>query len=157
MPAITICPQNKFRRNITNVTKILNQTIENNCLNGTDCSIQYDVVTQICPRTYGMGYANSVERIWYDIDYWIKQLAPDLLDSIKFCQMFYAYASCDALFREVYTSSGVCYTFNGLYPEDLYRQGVYVFSFCFFLGSSESYTKSCLQRLFTVQSQCTTK
>lgn len=36
---------------------------------------------------------------------------------------------CSNLFRMIYTDQGICYTFNGIMPDELYRDNVYVINY----------------------------
>ncbi|XP_075168272.1 pickpocket protein 28-like [Haematobia irritans] len=61
-----------------------------------------------------------------DIDY-MEKLNKMIVSMDRFihnCNWFGNYASCDELFSPVYTDEGICYTFNSLNDQDMYRDVV---------------------------------
>ncbi|XP_075146228.1 ripped pocket [Haematobia irritans] len=67
---------------------------------------------------------DSMPRISHQpIDYFeiLNRMLPDFDNHYLYCKWFGNFSHCDKLFSKTYTEEGICFTFNGLNPTDLYR------------------------------------
>lgn len=130
-PAMTICPKTKFKLSVVNIESILA-----NVHNGTEDaqhSHHWAAIVNAIPLV-----CNALEQRYVDpealldfIDFdvlaLIKQMAPTFGDFFKSCVVLGGvHDDCRSFFREVFTKVGMCYTFNGLLPDQLYRENTYI-------------------------------
>lgn len=122
---MTICPKTKFKRTIINI-----ETIIGNLQNGTidaQHSKYWDEIVNAIPlicsaQEFREDDHPMMDFIDFDILSRIKNMSPTFQDFFRSCTVFdLAYNECDKFFREVFTKMGLCYTFNGLLPNQLYR------------------------------------
>lgn len=84
--------------------------------------IHKDMVGQMCQY---LGTKNDSKMINYNIYHWLKVTQRNLSETIVHCDSSMdTEMPCDLMFKEIYTEAGLCYNFNGLLPEDLYREQV---------------------------------
>lgn len=51
----------------------------------------------------------------------LREMAPTFNDTMFFCKFRNEFQPCHALFKEVMTEEGLCFTFNVLNSQELYR------------------------------------
>lgn len=121
-PSVTVCPQNKFRRDILDVPTVLERANTGDYKNYNNLDIHKDMVSQMCRY---LRTSNESKIINYNIYNWLKSVQRNLNETIVHCDSsLNVEMPCDFMFREIYTEAGLCYNFNGLMPEDLYREQV---------------------------------
>lgn len=126
VPSVTICPQNTFRHEALNITDIVERDKTGNFENYINWNIHKDLVGQSCKLTHRLlKYENSSKIISYDIYDWLKKSQRTIQETLVHCDTSLNHQyPCNIMFQEVFTESGLCYNFNGLLPEDLYRDEV---------------------------------
>ncbi|KAH8387433.1 hypothetical protein KR093_007037 [Drosophila rubida] len=62
-----------------------------------------------------------------DIDYYdiLKRMLPPFERYFFYCRWLSRYNECDKYFHQTLTEEGICYTFNGLRPSQIYRENTY--------------------------------
>ncbi|CAO1385585.1 unnamed protein product [Diamesa serratosioi] len=115
MPAITICPEIKYKRSFFNLTK------QQNVLNVTDPTlISYqDALFSICPESYPAG-----SKVQIDYPSVLRVLAipkSDIFASTDWRGNSLFHAS---FFDEILTDDGICYTYNMLNYKDLLNDDI---------------------------------
>lgn len=62
-----------------------------------------------------------------ELDYMevLKSMLPPFDRYFFYCRWLSRFNECDKYFRETLTEEGICYTFNGLHPTDIYREDTY--------------------------------
>lgn len=123
-PSVTICPQIKCRASKYNFSREIddlnNRTLYNetseNLTRFADIAIvcKYDEDYQRHKREYTD--ASIIEHI--------DDVAPILSNTLIICNWGDSNATCNDLFKKVYTAEGVCFNMNGLSADDLFRDTV---------------------------------
>lgn len=129
IPAMTICPPTKFRADFINVPGAV-QFLRANSAH-VPASVPPPVWSNIanslpfvCPLDMLNVTASPffTDRVDFDIVMWLKTAAASFAQTFSQCEIKDTpQSSCAGIFREVFTSVGLCYTFNGLMPNHLYR------------------------------------
>lgn len=126
-PAMTICPQNKYRKSIVDVDSIiqhLRSMTEPNMLPTLWRQIS-NTLPLVCSLDFELNASADqfLDVVDFDVQTVLKNAAPSAEETIQSCfLMNQNQQSCQPLFREVFTLDGLCYTFNGLMPNHLYQK-----------------------------------
>lgn len=97
-------------------------------LNAQQLTNLRDILMTVCP--YNKHLWNTIEALaheYIDIDMMLllHSIAPPIYETIIGCgQEGTWFRGCSSAFRMVYTDQGLCYTFNGISFEELYRDNV---------------------------------
>lgn len=84
--------------------------------------IKMDLAGQVCSLGDRLKFKNKLIFAEYDIDYWLSKYSVSMNETLINCFISNnVKIPCELLFRKIYTESGICYNYNGYYPEDLYR------------------------------------
>lgn len=81
-----------------------------------------EAISQICdmPLTLGFNFANKLtDRMVYDR---IAQMALNRDETMLMCQWRNDPVACDT-FKPILTEEGICFTFNALNSNEIYRDG----------------------------------
>ncbi|KAI8118089.1 Pickpocket protein 28 [Lucilia cuprina] len=130
-PTITICPEIKMDTttfDFTNVSQQIWSEIEQNnkfenLFNLTDEELQHFAATlQICESDVIDRFASHIPKDMHvDVAQALVEMALAPNTTLPFCKWNGRFYFCDKLFKYVMTDEGVCYQFNGLQAEDIYR------------------------------------
>lgn len=124
-PALTICPKTKFKSSVLNIDSIIGH-LRNGTVDSQH-SKYWDQIVNTIPLICNAQELREddhkmMEFIDFDVLSRIKHMSPTFQDFFKSCVVLgRAFDDCGTFFREVFTQIGLCYTFNGLLPNQLYR------------------------------------
>ncbi|CAO1415887.1 unnamed protein product [Diamesa hyperborea] len=114
-PAITICPENKFKRSLFNLSRI--QFVDlNNSLSEQQINFQ-NALYPVCPFSYPI-----VSPTKLDFATELRKISIPFNEIFSKCVWRGAVTECETMFSEVLTDDGICYTFNMLDQNDLYTE-----------------------------------
>lgn len=68
----------------------------------------------------------------------LQRMLPPFERYFFYCRWLSRFNECDKYFRETLTEEGICYTFNGLHPMDIYREDTYQYQHSRMDNSSHS-------------------
>ncbi|XP_013104771.1 pickpocket protein 28 isoform X1 [Stomoxys calcitrans] len=135
-PTITICPEIKMERDRFDFTNVANQIwteIEENDSftnsgNVTEEELQKFVATlQICENEVLERFSPYMPKnLPVDVPQTLVDLALVPNITLPFCKWNGRFYFCNYLFKYVLTDEGICYQFNGLNTQDIYRDPNYL-------------------------------
>ncbi|KAL9702252.1 hypothetical protein quinque_005770 [Culex quinquefasciatus] len=127
-PAVTICPETKYRPECLNFSALSEKFFEGN-VTGKDTVNEEEIQTllsliQICDRHYSHEPYQSMlakYNLHGNIVETLRQLSPGKPKKVLFqCRM--SMYSCVDWFKETLTDEGICYTLNLLPQKEIFRQ-----------------------------------
>ncbi|XP_055858324.1 pickpocket protein 28-like [Episyrphus balteatus] len=125
-PSVTICPETKTHANIFNYTEMYWKLMwNNNSKISKEEKHYWEAISQTClykKLDYGKFLANVSHLISA-----IEQAAPGLRETLYSCTWRQARIICDKYYKTL-TEEGLCFTFNGFNPKNIYRNEAYNFS-----------------------------
>lgn len=78
---------------------------------------------QVCDDEFYLGdIPIGNETVGKESVEYLRELAPTLDETFKFCQFGNNIIDCKELFSEIITEEGLCYSFNILNSNELYRE-----------------------------------
>lgn len=130
-PAVTVCPYVNLQTEYLNLTYVL-ETIKLGNISRLDYDSEVMPIIQeilfiVCPinQDYWLVLNCTESYSSKGILDALTILAPPIEDTILACGEDDIWIRiCSHLFRRVFTEQGICYTFNGILPYDLYREDV---------------------------------
>ncbi|XP_041783523.1 pickpocket protein 28-like [Anopheles merus] len=127
-PAITICPETKVHARTLNFTAeieaLLKDYNDNNATSDQESIEQLKAVAQLC----NMMFHSNYEFLQYlngtkdDVVGMLKNLSLSHHDTIQGCVYSNQFILCDDHLATTLTEEGLCYTFNMMPEEDIFRQ-----------------------------------
>ncbi|CAO1310274.1 unnamed protein product, partial [Diamesa serratosioi] len=119
-PAITICPQSKFKPEYLNYIKLMNArpgdlTVEQKS--------NLEAIYQVCKTDY-FNYRILSPKINESFTDILKRIAIPFNDTFLRCKWRGMKKNCEDLFTELITDEGVCYTFNMMKYQDFYKDTI---------------------------------
>ncbi|XP_069695427.1 pickpocket protein 28-like isoform X2 [Periplaneta americana] len=118
-PAITICSQIKVRQSVFNYTKAV---LKDNLTDEETEKMEYAQL--FCNNDYFItAVSSNVATTDNKAVEFIEQAAPGLFDVIPFCKWSGTEEECSNIFTPVLTDDGLCYTFNMLSFEQMFKNG----------------------------------
>ncbi|XP_037044105.1 pickpocket protein 28-like [Bradysia coprophila] len=120
-PAVTVCPQTKFRKNLFYYKDALDTDFDDPKLNITEEMLEkYQSAIQVCSKKkYPKGDKfHFIDGPVLDI---LKEISIDLGRFMKIFKWNNEKISFREVFRRILTEEGLCYTFNALDTSDIYR------------------------------------
>ncbi|XP_035895845.1 pickpocket protein 28-like isoform X1 [Anopheles stephensi] len=129
-PAITICPETKVPAAKLNFTGELNGLLESfhsyatNSTPDDDVIEQLKAISQLCNMIFHSGNrwlrrVNATEDNVVDV---MKNMSLDRDDTLAVCIYGNQYTRCEPHLRETITEEGICYTFNMLPEDEIFRK-----------------------------------
>ncbi|CAH1717072.1 unnamed protein product [Chironomus riparius] len=125
-PAVTICPETKAKKSIVNVTDAYHNIIYN--LTEYQYDQEYlsyiEALTQVCdPHLFSsVNVKNDSPTQGKEFLQILREIAVPKNEMILFCKFRNEIIDCADMFTESITDDGICYTFNMMHYEDLYRK-----------------------------------
>lgn len=118
-----------MRQDLLNITEIVETFSSGNLsqlgLEYEQISNLKDILFTLCPNNYLLWSTfNDSGKDFIDIDIMLSLfvLAPPIEETILGCGTENIWIrGCSHVFRPIYTNNGICYTFNGITPHELYR------------------------------------
>ncbi|CAH1154735.1 unnamed protein product [Phaedon cochleariae] len=128
-PAVTICPTVKTSKNYFNFTGAIHRLLDDE--NITDEDMRYTQYFSLVCDSIDESYKEKLppnktftEDFFDSLDY----LKPSFSEVFSICQFMGHDVECEDLFVPVVVDEGICYTFNMLNREDIYKDNVYYYS-----------------------------
>ncbi|XP_039442669.1 pickpocket protein 28-like [Culex pipiens pallens] len=120
-PAVTICPLSKTRQDVFNVTEAY-ELVRNGTSLGSESDGMLRALAHVC----------SFSHHWKKFDHrddetvlqTLRKLAFRTETLIQWCMWRYKSVNCSEMISKTLTEDGICYTFNALPADQLYRSGV---------------------------------
>lgn len=128
-PALTICPMTKAKKTLTNFEFNYRQFFENDEVLGESFieSKYFEYLLHVCDPQLMKSF-NFTKSIIHDNGdeflIHLEELLYSLDESMFLCKWRDKYEGCDKIFNEVITDQGVCFTFNTLDHNALFRDGM---------------------------------
>uniref|UniRef100_A0A1I8Q523 Pickpocket protein 28-like n=1 Tax=Stomoxys calcitrans TaxID=35570 RepID=A0A1I8Q523_STOCA len=134
-PRVTICPETKRAMNMSTDDTFfqLMEKLDTFLKEGQQHSENFTLadlertltLMHICKSGIS-GIVQITQSLLKDIDYTgnLNHMLPRVDKYLFTCEWFGNMVPCERLFNRVYTDEGICYTFNSLKADDLYREGV---------------------------------
>ncbi|XP_037031900.1 pickpocket protein 28-like [Bradysia coprophila] len=128
-PAVTICPETKSQKSIFDYRDTLRKiSFEAGppLYNLSERELKYaSAQFQICDPLILSNDNNIGDNFTTDIIFdLIKEVAPSMQRSLMTCSFRTLSGICDNIFEEIITADGLCFTFNSLYPKEMFMEGV---------------------------------
>lgn len=125
LPAVTICPFLKYQRSVVSVADAM-QFLQENKTTGNTTKLWRQIINTLpffCELKLNENLEKELQEIVdFDILTVLKNAGPSFNDIFDKCVIKdNEKSNCPGSFREVFTADGMCYTFNGLMPNHLYR------------------------------------
>lgn len=117
-PAITVCPLNQIRQTLYNYTENYKKYKANE-LNESDL-LKFEQISLICNRDEYQGNISSFNLDIFDL---FNKTTLTFEESIPYCE--WNTLDCWQAFTPVILEEGVCFTFNMLPKEDIFKMGVF--------------------------------
>lgn len=138
-PAVTICSETKEEKvNEFDFTKFYNHLLKNWQINGT-VTLDNDLknisnfdhlrgLLQICGNylTNDMTFPKLPDLNYFEI---LNEATIPIKNTYPFCQWRNKIGSCSKLLVKTYTDEGICFTFNGLSVNELFRPNTYQYKY----------------------------
>ncbi|XP_031628298.1 pickpocket protein 28-like [Contarinia nasturtii] len=118
-PAVTICPETKSYKEKLNITDAFHRLMEQKNMTEEEL-LQMQSVLQICDPHLTENFSLDQEFASNDIYSIIKNLAPNMFDTLFYCKWRNKFSFCYEHYKPVLTEEGLCFTFNALDPWDIY-------------------------------------
>ncbi|XP_044253187.1 pickpocket protein 28-like [Tribolium madens] len=125
-PAVTICPESKYSRKEFNYSKVYFEIMQDKEINETELKNFY-YLTLLCDPDLDISQrANkTVDDQFFQV---LDQVKLNVDSILHFCNFMGKYYSCDKLFTPILIDQGVCYSFNNLGREELFKKHVFHYS-----------------------------
>ncbi|XP_065086994.1 pickpocket protein 28-like [Ochlerotatus camptorhynchus] len=121
-PAVTICPETKAKAEYLNFTTMFHQ-IQNETDREqvtTESWDRFRAVSQVCDLHITENIPLN-QTIDHECVNWLKNVSVSKNEMLMYCKWRNEAIMCDDKFTETLTEEGICYTFNSLAADDLFR------------------------------------
>lgn len=126
---MTICPFLKYRKDVTNVAEAIRFLREANTTSNSTKYLRqiYNTLPFVCHVSVNPTVAGELaDFVEFDMMQVLKNAGPRFGEMFESCVIKdSAQSNCATTYQEVFTEDGICYTFNGLMPNHLYRNTTY--------------------------------
>lgn len=141
-PAITICPQTKTKMEFFSFRNTYKNYWEHFKLYGTSDldAARFEAMLHVCDPelSYRIQLNDSKVSDGHDIVKILKEISFSIDDTMLFCKFRNALRDCTSLFNEIITDKGICYSFNMLNYNELFKENILSRDFDSFYHSQNS-------------------
>lgn len=120
-PAVTICPLSKTRQDVFNVTEAY-ELVRNGTSLGKESEGMLRALAHVC--SFSHHWKKFEHREDETVLETLRKLAFRTETLIQWCMWRYKSVNCSEMISKTLTEDGICYTFNALPADQLYRSGV---------------------------------
>lgn len=124
-PAITICPQTKTKIEFLSFRSTYKNYWEHFKLYGVSevDAARFESMLHVCQQDLSFRIQLNESRVndGHDIVKTLKEISYSVQDSMMICKFRDVLRNCSALFNEVVTNNGICYSFNMLNYDELFN------------------------------------
>ncbi|XP_063709864.1 pickpocket protein 28 [Culicoides brevitarsis] len=150
-PAVTICPETKAKQTVFNFTDIYHRIHGNETLTD-DEKFKLEIIAQTCDAHLLVNAGIGNATITSDCIDQLLDMAPQFNETLFHCKYQNLADTCDTLFAPIITEDGVCYTFNALSGQEIYRKEAMADDFMYYEPIKESNKSWTLEKGYTAES-----